>query len=109
MRRHRVLHFEPHDFAEPPLEHLLLHHFEQVFGFVGRREIEVRVAGHSERVPPHDLHAGEERAQVRADQLLQRHELVGAAERHPAREALRNFDAREMLDAFDRVANLDGE
>ena len=60
-------------------------------------------------MPPHDLHAWEERAQVGADQLLQRHELVGAAEWYPAREALRDFDACEMLDAFHRVADLDGK
>ena len=83
MRRHRVLHFEPHDFAEPPLEHLLLDHLQQVFGFVGGREVEVRVARHPERVPPHDLHPREQRAEIGADQLLERHELVGAPERAP--------------------------
>ena len=68
----RVLDLEPHDFAEPPLEHLLLDHLEQVFGFVGGREIEIRVARDPERVPPEDLHPGEQRAEIGADHLLER-------------------------------------
>ena len=53
---------------------LLLDHLEQVFGLVCRRQVEVRVARHPKRVPPQDLHPREERAEVRADHLLERNE-----------------------------------
>ena len=110
VRRHAVLHLEPHDLAEPPLEDLLLDHRQQVFRLVDCLvELEVGVSRDLERPPAEHLHSREQRPEVRADDFLERHEVIAATERHPARKALRHLHAREVVDAAIGIANLDGE
>ena len=101
---HVGLHLEPHHFAEPALEHLLLDHREQVFRLLAVRDLEIRVARDAERVRAEDLHPREQRAEMRADHLLERHEVIRAPlDRHPAREGLRHLHAGEMLVARARA------
>ena len=107
--RHALLDLEPHDLAEPALEDLLLDGLEQILGLIRVRQLEVRVARDAEDEQAHDLHAGEQRAEVRADDVLERHEVPGSSERHPAREALRHLHAREVLGSRRGVADLDRE
>ena len=81
---------------------------EQVVRLLGVGDLEIGKAGDPERVPPDDLHAREEPAHVRADDRLERHELVLAPrDRHPARQRLRHFHAREVVEPALGVAQLD--
>ena len=97
-RRHRRVHLDPHHLGEPPVAHFLLDQAEQVVGLVVIVvDLEVGVAGDPEGVPAQDLHAGEERLEIGADDLLQRHELVGRDQRHPARQDLRHLHPGEAL------------
>src|SRR5689334_10038106 len=107
--RHVALDLEPDDFAEATLEYLLLDRGEQILRLVDRK-LEIGVACNPERVPVHDLHAREQRAQVRSDHLLQRHEFARATDDgHPSRKALWHLDAREVHHIALRIADLDGE
>ena len=96
-RRHRGVHLDPHHLGEAPVAHLFLDQAQQIFGLVTVIDLEVGVAGDPEGVPPEDLDAGEQRLQVGADDLLQRHERVGRRQRHPARQDLGHLDPREPL------------
>ena len=104
---HAGLDLDAHHFAEATPEHLLLDRREQVIRLFGRRQLDVRVARDPEGVPVPDLHPREERAQVRADHLLERHEVVRATGGHPARQALGHLHAREVRRVGDRIADLE--
>ena len=100
-------HLESHHFAEPALEHLLLDHREEVFRLLAVRDLEVRIARDAERVRAEDLHPREQRAEMRADHLLERHEVIRAAlDGNPAWEGLRHLHAGEMLVAVFGLAKL---
>ena len=89
---HLRVDLEPHRDAElRALPQHGLHRGEEVLGVVG--QLEVGVAGDAERVVLEDLHAREERVEVRGDHLLERHETGAARERHEAGEQRRHLDA----------------
>ena len=96
-RGHPRVHLEPHHFREAAVADLLLDQAEQVFRIVVLVDLEVGVPGDAERIPAEDLHAREERFEMVADHQLQRHEAVGARERHPAGQDLRHLHPRETL------------
>src|SRR5262249_38548950 len=127
VRRHVVLHFDANDLAEPSLEDLLFDRREQIFRLFDR-DVEIGVARDPERIPRGDLEAREERAEVRADDLLERNEVEGPALHwNPTREASRNLypgesdgtafrishfgcdGERKIRDVWKRVPGIDGE
>src|SRR5215813_3218559 len=109
MRRHVVLHLDTHDFAEPALEDLLFDARKQILRLLDWN-VEVGIARDPERVPRGDLEAGKERSQVRADDLLERHEMEGPAlHRNPTRKAARNLYPGESDRAALGVAHFRGD
>ncbi len=107
-RRHRGVHLDAHHLGEAAVPDLLLDQAEQVLRLVSVIDLEIGVAGDPEGVPAQNLHAGEERLQVGADDLLERHELVRRRERHPARQDLGHLHPRETLLAV-RASQHHGE
>ena len=77
-----------------------LHRGEQVFGLVA--ELDVGVARDAERVVREHLHAGEQRVEVRGDDLLERHEARAVGNADEAREQRRHLHPREPLLAASR-------
>ena len=75
VRGHVVLHFDADDLAEAPLEHLLLDRREQVFRLFDGN-VEIGIPRDSEHVRRDDFHSRERAPEVRADDLLERHEVV---------------------------------
>ena len=69
---------DAHDRAEPAAAHALLDGLEQVLG-LELLDGDLGVARHAERMRLDHLHAGEERAEVRGDELLEPDEVVRAA------------------------------
>ena len=109
MQRHRVLDLEPNDFTEAALEDLLFDRREQILRLFDR-QLEIGVACDPERMPAEHLHSREERPEIRADDLLERNEMVRSPKDwHPTREALRDLDPREMILSGFRITNLHGE
>jgi hypothetical protein len=109
VRRHVVLDLHADHLAEPPLENLLLDRGEQVLRLLDGN-VEIGVPRDPERIPGRHLESRKERAQVRADDLLQRYEVEGTPlHRHPARETARHLHAREAYGAPFWVAHLGGD
>ena len=77
---HLGVDLEAHDAAElvAPPQHRL-DRLEEVFGFV--LELEVGVAGDAEHLVIEDLHAREQRVELRGDDLLERDEALGVGKR----------------------------
>ncbi len=107
---------QPHARAEAALADLAVDDRQQVVRLV-LEDCHVHVARDPERVAAQDLHAGEQIAEVRRDELLERQELLHvlaslagldaqARERDEARQALRHLDPRELLLVGVRVARL---
>src|SRR5438046_1657372 len=109
MRWHRILDLEPNDFPEAALEYLLFDRREQILWFFDR-QLEIGIAGDPERVPTEHLHSREQRTEVRANDLLERHEVIRPPEHgNPSRKTLRHFHSREVILSGFRVPNLDRE
>src|SRR5437763_1541576 len=79
MRRHGIVDFQPHDFAKSALEDLLLDRRQQILGLFDWH-LQIRIARDAERIPAEHFHAGKERAEIRADYLLDPHEVRRPAE-----------------------------
>ena len=101
--------------AEPAAQQLLLQGLEQVLRVV-LLDLEVLVAGDAERRVPDDVHAGEQQAQVRGDDVLERDErravvvvAVGVRDPEEPRQHRRHLDPGEVLLARRRVGHDDGE
>ena len=77
MLRHVVLHLDSNHLAEASLKNLFFDRREKVFRLLDGN-VEIGVSRNAEHVPGGDLHSREERAEVRADHLLERNEVVGA-------------------------------
>jgi hypothetical protein len=107
--RHRALDLEPHRSiqAQAALE-ALGDRFEQIVGFA-LVELEVGVERHAERVVLEDAHAGKERVELRADQLLDRQQRLAVPERHEARQRPRHLHARERERRGIRALDPDAE
>ena len=96
---------QPDRLAEAPAAQLRLDGLQEVVGLVG--DLEVGVAGDAEDRVTVDLHPGEERIEVRRDDLLQRDERVRlGVERDEARQHLRrHLHAGERARVGDRIAD----
>ena len=102
-----LLDLEPDGRAEAAAQQLLLERSEEVLGVV-LLDLDVLVAGDAEAVDLEHLHAGEEPAQVLADDVLERHEPL-VADVDEAVERRRHLHAREVLLARLGVAHQHGE
>ncbi len=104
--RHRVFDLQQRgrrmaELAQRPIDRL-----EQVVGVVVRH-VHVGVSNHPEQVRADELHAGEQLAKVRANDVLEKSEggarharsPRGAGHRDEAREQRRELDARELVPA----------
>jgi hypothetical protein len=83
---HPRLQLQPDDVSEAALAQLGLHGDQEILRVLG--DGEVRVPGDAEQAVVEHLHAGEQRAQVVGDDLLQRDEGRAALERDEARQHL---------------------
>ena len=107
--RHPGLDLEPdHPRVTAAAAQLGLDGGEQILG-IAVDVVEVAVAGDAERVMCDDVHAGEERLQMKRDHVLERHVPRVLAERNEPRQDGRNLDAREMLLPPLRVSHGDRE
>ena len=111
---------DAHDRAEAAAAHALLDRLEQVLG-LELLDRDVGVTRHAEGMRLDHLHAREDRAEVRGDELLEPDEVVGAAalvgalhlagraralrraDRHEPRKRPRHLDAGEALLALGRA------
>ena len=110
LRRHAALHLQTHHLAESPLEHLFFDHCQQVFRFFGVRDFEVRVARDAKGVRAEHLHAGKQRAEMRADHLFERDKMMRPSlHRHPSRKRLRHLHPGEVVHAPVRIAQFHRE
>ena len=100
-----LLHLEAHDVAEAAAAQLRLDRAEEVVRLVGDRE--VRVARDPEARGVEHLHPGEEPADVRLDDVLERDQAV--VDRQEARQPRRHLDAGEAGLALDGVADAQPE
>ncbi len=123
--RHRVRHFEARDFAEAHAPKLELDSFEEIVRLI--RDVEIRVACHTEERCLEYLHAGEQARQVMAQHLLERKETAARPDGEEPRQALGHLDAgephlaavrildeqreadRERRDVRERLPRPDGE
>ena len=110
---HVLADLEAHRRAEPALGQLAFQGLQQVLVPV-LLDLEVGVAGDAEDVALDDVHAGEQLAEVRGDQFLQRQERRRAAgavglDADQARHVVRHLDPGEVLGAALRVAHGDGQ
>ena len=71
--RHFFVDFEANRRTKAPTQKFLLEGLQNVLRIV-LFNLEVFVAGHTERVVLHDFHAGEEHVELRRDDLFKRHE-----------------------------------
>ena len=101
------LHLEPYGGPEPPADELAFERLQQVVDVV-LVDGEVLVAGHPEQRGLDDVHAREQRGDVRTDHLLDQHE-PGVVDADEPRQQRRNLHPREVLPAAFTVAHHDGE
>ena len=107
VRRHGLFDFEPNDFAESTLEHLLFDRREQVFRLFNG-QLEIGVARDAEGVPAQHLHTWEKGAEIGADDFFEWHEMIRPPrDGYPTRKTLWDFDPREVILARFRIADLD--
>ncbi len=106
--RHAVVDLEPHRSPEATTAQLHLDRFEQVVGLF-LLEREVGVAGDPERHELDDVHAEEERRQVRSDHLLERHESLAVGRDDEPRQQRRHLHAGEAVLAGVGVRDSDTE
>ncbi len=97
--RHIRRDLDPGDEAEPAVPDFLLDDAEQVLRLV-LVHLDVRIPRDAEEVPADDRHTREELFEVGADQLFQRHEMIGRPHRHPAGEDLGHLDPGESFLLF---------
>jgi hypothetical protein len=105
------LDLQPDRWTEPAPGQLPLQGLQEVLVAV-LLHLEVGVAGHPEKVVLDDLHAGEERAEVPGDEVLEREEPVRPAARLDGDQpghVVGHLDAGEQLRPAIRVADHDGE
>ena len=100
---HVVGDLEPDGRTEPAPQELLLERLDEVLGLV-LLDLDVFVAGDAEHVVLHDLHAGEEVAEVVRDEVFEGDvarvlDRLAGVDAHEARQHLRNLDAGELLAA----------
>ena len=89
---------------------LLLDGGEQVLRLLGIGDLEIAVPGDAKGVRAEDLHPREESREMRADDRFERDEMVAApGDRHPARQRLGDFDAREPILRAVRMPEFDRE
>ena len=108
-RAHAGADLDAHDLAEAPAAQLVLDRLQQVVGLVGDRE--VGVAGDAEDVVVEDLHAREQRVEVRRDEVLERHERVGPSPTGTKRGSISfgTFTRANVSRVGDRVAHEHAE
>ena len=94
-RLHARADLEPDDLAEAPAAQLVLDRLQQVVGLVG--DLEVGVAGDPEEVVAEDVHAREQRVEVRGDDVLERDEGVLGDLDEARQHLLGHLDAGERL------------
>ncbi len=103
----RLLDLEADRRPEPAAHELALEGLQQVLGVV-LLDLDVLVARDAEGVGLLDLHAREQRVEVRGDDVLERHEPGRRHLDEPGQQG-RHLDAGEQLGPGDRVAHDDGQ
>ena len=100
MNRHRGFDFQAYRLAEAALAQLGLDRAQEVVRFV-LLDVEVRIARDPEQVRRAHVHPGEERIEIVCDDVLEQDERAphrARDDRHQARQAGRDLDARKMPD-----------
>ena len=103
MGGHAPIHLQPDGRAEASAAKLCLERPQQILGRVVV-QLEIACPRHPERVVGNDLHAREEEAEVRGDDLLERHEGGRVAGVEEAREKRWDLDPGEAPPTIGRVA-----
>src|SRR5437764_13230368 len=94
-------HLDPDRVAEPPQLQVFLHRFHQILGF-GLAEIEIRVTGNAEQIARFGRGFGNQSANVRNDQVLDKDITIRSVrDRYEPGDKRRYLDPHKKL--LDRV------